>query len=246
MNAKTWRNLLPKQTSDDNNKYYGGFDDDGLVSGWSIIRRYSPNMKMNSCTWLVKSRCCCQCLSARMAMMILGNVLCNVLSKTQLWKVLLMKFYEERSGDEVWKVLSVDWLLESKIVDFRFFHQDDKVGFCATSEIVLRLLYRVWSKKAADDTLLKRWHSLVVTPRNRCSLVFDVEEIIKAQICCFGVTGTTYSRPKDGIVNRYRFQPGTEQSTLDRAIKESTANSWWILVDPHMFNYHHRDGDYWH
>ncbi|CAK4734363.1 unnamed protein product [Aphanomyces euteiches] len=75
------------------------------------------------------------------------------------------------------------------IVDFRFFYEDSLRGFCATSKIVQRLVYRVRTAKTAGHVLLKQWRGLVSNSPNRSTLGLDVEAIIKAKVCQRGIKG---------------------------------------------------------
>lgn len=103
---------------------------------------------------------------------------------------LLTEFYAKADGDTLWKLysLTVNPDTEGSVVDHRFFYKDARLGFRATCEIVMRLLYRVWTTKAAGDILLTRW-PLILDLQNRSTLGFHVKEIIKAQVSRFGVCG---------------------------------------------------------
>ncbi|KAG7376669.1 hypothetical protein PHYPSEUDO_012935 [Phytophthora pseudosyringae] len=244
MNAKTWRALLPKKTSADNNIYYGGFNADEF-DVWldhhpAIFTEHEDEFAL---------------LTGKVPLLL--SVFARVYNEhdsweyivqrvqqdaiVKDWKKLLTKFYEDIDGDQVWKVyaLSVDCDVQPNIVDFRFFYEDSELGLCATNEIVLRLLYQVWSKKSAGDALLTRWRDLL--PRtlltvNRSALGFTVEEIIKAQICLQGVVEKK-PVPNNWPIKRTRFAPGAEALKLEQVIKTRGTNSWWILLDPVIFNY---------
>ncbi|KAE9265717.1 hypothetical protein PF008_g31794, partial [Phytophthora fragariae] len=241
MNAKTWRDLLPKQTSDDRNIYCGGFNDDEF-GVW--LKHHPPFFTEHEDELAL--------LTGKVPLLL--SVFARVYGNDDSWESVvervqldenmkelersLSAFYNEMDGDLVWKVctLKVDMMFESELVDHRFFYKDPSRGFRATSELVLWLLYRVWSKKTADDALLTKWPELLFHAATRSTLGFYVEEIIKAQICRQGVIGK-YPRPNDRTIKRYRFNPGSEEVTLDLAFEERGAKSWWILLDPQNFNH---------
>lgn len=103
-------------------------------------------------------------------------------------------------------------------MDHRFFYKDPRLGFRATSGIVERLVYRVWTTKAAaDDSLLARW-PLILDLMNRWNLSFQVQEIIKAQVRRFGVVGM-YPKAPDCVIKRFPFDAGTELATVEKALK---------------------------
>lgn len=71
----------------------------------------------------------------------------------------LHEYYQNMpvDSDQVWKVLSlsIDRFLDDSIIYFCFvYYRDCKLGLCATSELVLRMVYQVWLGLAADDALL--------------------------------------------------------------------------------------------
>lgn len=240
MNSKILHDLSNKQFSDDRNFYYGGFNDEEfrvwLHRHPSIFDDHKEELSLlTGKVPLLLSAFARSYDTDASWELILQRAQEDSIVKD--WKGMLTRFYKDVDSDQVWKVftLSVDWQSDESIIDSRFFYEDSMVGFCATSEIVLRLLYRVWSKKGAD-ALLGRWTDLLDKTRNRSSLGFYVEEIIKAQICCHGVIGFC-TRPTDKVINRQRFKRGAEQFALDTAIQNMNTNSWWILLDPVIFNY---------
>ncbi|KAE8906348.1 hypothetical protein PF003_g9847 [Phytophthora fragariae] len=241
MNAKTWRDLLPKQTSDDRNIYCGGFNDDEF-GVW--LKHHPPFFTEHEDELALLTGKVPMLLSAFARVYREGDSWESVVERVQRdatmvdWAGLLSVFYKEKDVELVWKVftLKVDYMMESEHVDHRFFYKDPSRGFRATSELVLRLLYRVWSTKSADDALLTKWPDLVFHAVNRSTLGFYVEEIIKAQICRQGVVGK-YPRPNDRTIRRYRFDPASEKLTLNTVLEEREAKSWWILLDPPTFNY---------
>ncbi|KAG9413159.1 hypothetical protein AC1031_016179 [Aphanomyces cochlioides] len=105
-------------------------------------------------------------------------------------------------------------------VDPRFFYDDSVRGFCATSEIVRRLVYHVWTTMTADDALLNQWRDLVSRASNRSTLGFDVEEIIKAKVCQQGIKGLC-AKPVGWVIKRKFFRSSDESEALKSAIEQS-------------------------
>ncbi|KAE8905975.1 hypothetical protein PF003_g9832 [Phytophthora fragariae] len=233
--------LLPKQTSDDRNIYCGGFNDDEF-GVW--LKHHPPFFTEHEDELALLTGKVPLLLSVFARVYGNGDSWGSVVQRVQLDENIkelersLSAFYKEKDVELVWKVftLKVDYMMESEHVDHRFFYKDPSRGFRATSELVLWLLYRVWSKKTADDALLTKWPELLWHAATRSTLGFYVEEIIKAQICRQGVVGK-YPRPKDRTIKKYRFNPGSEELTLDLAFEERGAKSRWILLDPQIFNY---------
>ena len=243
MDAETRIELLHKNTSEDRNMYLGGFNNEEF----RVWLRHQPAIFTDDKNQEELAR-----LTGKVPLLLSvfahsyheGASWQQILQRAEVdsivqdWLYMLKQYYEKIDGDQLWQVFSrsVDWILDSSIIDPRFFYDDSSVGVCATSEIVWRLLYRVWSTKAPGDALLRRWPDLLQTSRNRPSLGFYVEEIIKAKICRNGVLGI-YAKPNGRPIKRHAFKPGDEQLELETAKETMTTISCWILLYPKTFHY---------
>ncbi|KAG9413154.1 hypothetical protein AC1031_016174 [Aphanomyces cochlioides] len=240
MIACSWLARLHKPTSEDNNIYYGGLKDDEFV----VWLKHHP-------TIFTENEDEVALLTGKVPLLL--SVFARVYQDGDSWESvvqrvqqdaivenlmsLLDNFYANMDEDLVWKVckLSNRWLFDMNIVDFRFFYEDRVRGLCATSQIVLRLVYRVWKMKSATDALLTRWRGLLSLASTPSSIGFAVVEIIKANVCQQGVVGK-YALPDEWTIKRESFKPSTERETLT-AVIEGRANMSWILLDPEIFNY---------
>ncbi|KAG9413157.1 hypothetical protein AC1031_016177 [Aphanomyces cochlioides] len=239
MNARTWRSLLPKQTSQDNNLYYGGLKDDEFAV-W--LKNHPDFFTENKDELALLTGKVPLLLTAFACVYQVSDSWENVVQRVQQEKTvndfmtLLKKFYDKFDEHKVWKVYTLSDDLSSELVDPRFFYEDIVRGFCATSEIVLRLVYRVWTTMTADDALLNQWRDLVSRASNRSTLGFDVEEIIKAKVCQQGIKGLC-AKPVGWVIKRKFFRSSDESEALKSSIEQSKNKSWWMLLVPHIFNY---------
>ncbi|KAG9413155.1 hypothetical protein AC1031_016175 [Aphanomyces cochlioides] len=217
MIASTWRSLLPKQTSQDNNLYYGGLKDDEFA----VWLKNHPDIFIENKDELAL-------LTGKVPLLL--TAFARVHYDGDSWEIVVQCVQQ----DTIVYTLSAD--LSSDVVDFRFFCEEGLRGFCATSEIVRRLVYCVWRTKTADDVLLKQWRDLVSHSPNQSTLGFDVEEIIKAMVCKEGVV-EKYPKPDDGVIIKQSFESSTESKTLKSAIENRKNEPGWILLVPENFNY---------
>ncbi|CAK4155144.1 unnamed protein product [Aphanomyces euteiches] len=237
MNANTWRSLLPKPTAQENNVYYGGLKD----NEFDVWLKHHPNI-------FTENKDEVALLTGKLPLLLTafarvhndGDSWESVVQRVQQDTIvkdiytLLKTFYAKIDGNLVRKLYTQSIELLPDVVDFRFFYEDG--GFCATSEIVRRLLYRVWRTKTADDVLLKQWRDLVLHSRNQSTLGFDVEEIIKAMVCQEGIV-EKYPKPDDGVIIKQSFKSSYESETLKSVIEKRKNEPGWILLVPENFNY---------
>ncbi|KAH9124218.1 hypothetical protein LEN26_001099 [Aphanomyces euteiches] len=237
MNANTWRSLLPKPTAQENNVYYGGLKD----NEFDVWLKHHPNI-------FTENKDKVALLTGKLPLLLTafarvhndGDSWESIVQRVQLDTIVkdiytsLKTFYAKIDGNLVRKLYTQSIELLPDVVDFRFFYEDG--GFCATSEIVRRLLYCVWRTKTADDALLKQWRDLVLHSRNQSTLGFDVEEIIKAMVCQEGVV-EKYPKPDDGVIIKQSFKSSYESETLKSAIEKRKNEPGWMLLVPENFNY---------
>jgi hypothetical protein len=167
MNAKTWHELLFKRYSGDLNTYYGGFQD----NEFEVWLRRQPKMftehkeELALLTGKVPSLLSVFERAYNLDRTVSWEqVLLNVQKDSLLrdWKSMLTKFYSNVAREDMWRVLtqSIDWYADDSIIDHRFFYEDSNKAIVATSEIILQLLYQIWSNQGTDDTILSTWPEL--------------------------------------------------------------------------------------
>lgn len=70
---------------------------------------------------------------------------------------------------------------------------------------------------------------------NRSVLGFQVEEIIKAQVCYAGVAGK-YPKEAKRSIRRILFTPGMEEAEIEAVFADKQSDTW-LLLDPKTFKY---------
>ncbi|CAK4067084.1 unnamed protein product [Aphanomyces euteiches] len=239
MTSRTWRHALNRQTCDDNNLYYGGLKDEEFA----VWLKHHPHIfTENKDELALLTGKVPLLLTAFARVYQVGDSWERVVQRLQqdtiVMKIdtLLKAFYDKIDSNLVRKVYTKSADLSSDVVDFRFFSGDSVRGFCAISEIVRRLVYRVWRTKTADDVLLKQWRDLVSNSPNQSTLRLDVEEIIKAKVCQQGIK-RLYPNPVGRDIQKMFFGLLDESEALKLAIGKGKNEPEWMLLVPENFNY---------
>ncbi|CAK4662062.1 unnamed protein product [Aphanomyces euteiches] len=171
--------LLPKPTTQENNVCYGGLKDDEFA----VWLEHHPNIFTENKDELAL-------LTSKVPLLL--TAFARVYQVGDSWERVVQRVQQDTIVKDIFTLLkffyaNIDSNLD--IVDFRFFYEDSLRGFCATSKIVQRLVYRVRTAKTAGHVLLKQWRGLVSNSPNRSTLGLDVEAIIKAKVCQRGIKG---------------------------------------------------------
>ncbi|CAK4085379.1 unnamed protein product, partial [Aphanomyces euteiches] len=226
VHASTPHALLPKPTTQENNVCYGGLKDDEFA----VWLEHHPNIFTENKDELAL-------LTSKVPLLL--TAFARVYQVGDSWERVVQRVQQDTIVKDIFTLLKVFYAnIDSNldIVDFRFFYEDGLRGFCATSEIVQRLVYRVRTAKTAGHVLLKQWRGLVSNSPNRSTLGLDVEAIIKAKVCQRGIKGLCPNPVGWGIQKMFSGS-SDESEALKLAIQQSKNEPGWMLLVPYTFDY---------